>query len=138
MCLTVESPKIKFEKSEEEKTCYKVLIKGKESDRLFNTPEGPFYYTPYFHFFVKLGTEYSIEEHMDWETWPSFFQENMFYVDGGCFHLFEREEDAVEEAHLFQDSVVVKAIVPAGTEYVKGRYGDSYGVAARKVRYEEI
>ena len=138
MCMTFEGSKIKFEKSEEEKTYYKVLIRGRESDRLFNAPEGPFYYTPYLHFFVKLGTEYAIDEGKEWETWPSFFRENTFYVDGGCFHLFEREEDAAEEARLFTDSVVVKAIVPAGTEYLRGSYGDDYGIAVRKVRYEEI
>ena len=72
-----------------------------------------------------------------------------YTIGWGCFHLFKKKEDAEREASRLnkdskfrwgctQEFKVYKAIVPAGTAYVNGKYNETDCVAVKKVIYEEI
>ena len=65
-------------------------------------------------------------------------------VGAGGFHLHTKLKNAKNEADWMAVTTptvmykVLKAIVPAGTEYYKGEYNGYDAICVRKVRYEEI
>ena len=64
-----------------------------------------------------------------------------YKLDGGAFHLFKNRKDAERVAWDRESPIshmlVVKAIVPAGTPYMKGKYLGYASLAVNKVRYEK-
>ena len=150
MCLMVEGEKFMSLIAEEEKTYYKVLL-YQETDFMGNDK----YVTPYYNFSVLLGTNYSIPERSEWKVYqtahpvsydgPGYdgpYYSYRYFVEGNCFHFFQRREDAERCARRMDGGIVVKAIVPKGTEYVEGYTinadGPVMAAAAKKVKYEKI
>lgn len=100
------------------------------------------YVTPYRLSPVTLGETYEeegIRFRFDSVRLPKIGKS--YSVHGGGFHLYCDKEDAdVASRRLSfgRDAVVLKAIVPKGTKYVKGVYDEKKCVIAKAVRYELI
>ena len=100
--------------------------------------------TPFMHKYVELDRKYYMADphFSDYKTYHTMeensdmFNRYLLYrgitvapiITGDAFHLFKNLEDAVkyideiseESRRLSQDLVIVKAIIPNGTEYVEG------------------
>ena len=121
MCLVCDN--LKFKTAEEDIECYKVVIKIDENS----------YITPYQRFLCSLNEHYINKHEID------NYQENKntYYVYGGVYHSFQKLSDAYFEMLWFQTinncppqydmgkkSVVVKCIIPKGTEYIEGNFNN--------------
>ena len=141
MCMTVKKSKkkLKPKKSLFTRTYYKILYKERKWDRFTSQYlEEDEYSTPFINMRVELGKEYEIPGDKPWEIFGDS-RDRFSYVEGGCFHLYRTKKDA---EHDFNEGnlnlEIVKAIVPKGTEYIRGDYGFEKCICVRKVRYEKI
>ena len=137
MCLIVDRKieKVKPKKSLFTRSYYKVLYYG------LDPYDGKKHFmTPYYSMWVSLGNEYEIPKDSEWEmTSLSVGKRMITVVDGGCFHLFRTKKGAEDEYNAIgSGGVIVKAVVPAGTEYIKGEYCGNKSICVRKVRYETL
>ena len=141
MCLVTDSPPVKMV-SKDEVTYYKVVKQPFFWDNDMET-----FMSPFLLFMGELGTRYDISKDEKWEISKEHYTdtEKTFYrVEGGGFHLFVDLVDARREANRLNDQYntenykVVRAIVPAGTEYIKGRYLIDPCVAVKSVTYEKL
>ena len=97
------------------------------------------YRTPYKNFPVSVGKDYQIPEEDGWGIYFNPFR-STYGVEFGGFHLYERLKDAKSDMVILgkEKHKILRAVVPAGTEYYKGLFGDYVCVAVKKVRYEEL
>ena len=152
MCLEVNKyrGKVRPKTAKEDLTFYKVL----ERTSLEN-PNA--FATPVMGSIVELGKEYT-EKNPRFKHSPVLASVGYMYVgntplkmydktkklDGvvevgkGCFHLFKNFNGALGLASCVPYSVIVKAIVPAGTRYLEGKYEGEDGIVSKAVRYEKI
>ena len=147
MCLvTLKEPK--FRRTLFWHTYYKILCYEKSKD---------WYWTPYVHDPTVLGVTKKIDKETPWDIdhyWLSdtdkksnyYNAKEMWHINGGCFHLFRRKKNAVWDANVLQNDeknedleyIVVKAIVPPGTQYIKGLYGFDKAIVVRTVKYQKL
>ena len=97
-----------------------------------------YYNTLYNRMKIEFGKTYEIED-KEFNIEPGLYSE--YKLEGGAFHLFKNRKDADEVAwdkdSPHDNMLVVKAIVPAGTQYIKGKYLGYDSLAVKKVRYEK-
>lgn len=119
MCLVCDN--LKFKTAEEDIECYKVVIKTDENS----------YITPYQRFLCTLNEHYINKHEVD----DYKESKNAYYVYGGVFHSFQKLSDAYLEMLWFKNkdavqysmgkyAVVIKCIIPKGTEYIEGNFGN--------------
>ena len=133
MCLTVGN--LKIEEAQEDLTFYKIVL-GREM------PDGEMAFTTlYRDYHIKLGETY---------TEDGDFEVKYDKIHGGCFHLYERLEapqrmcgikngydtrwQCLSKSQCF--FVILKAVVPKGTKFVRGTFSGDRSVVAKSVRYE--
>ena len=99
---------------------------------------GGYYNTLYNRMKIDFGKTYEIED-KEFHIEPGLY--SCYKLEGGAFHLFKNRKDAERVAWDRESPIshmlVVKAIVPAGTPYVKGKYLGYDSLAVKKVRYEK-
>ena len=139
MCMTINKPlkKVKVRKTLFPHTYYKVLFKS--WSEYFQDWQ---YLTPYFNMDVVMDREYRIPEDEEWEFSTVYPTAPSSYVDGGGFHLFRTIKGAMHEflSHgwtAYTSYIIVKAVVPPGTEYVKGYYCGEKSIVVRRVKYKK-
>ena len=129
MCLLV-NPCTEVETAQEDLTFYKLAwyrysANGKE------------YLTFFRNNYICLGTTY-VEEDKPFKLYPSYTPDKRNEINEGAFHLFENAEDA-RRFIRFSTDVVLKAIVPKGTKFIRGTFRackDYPSIATKSVRYE--
>ena len=139
MCMTINKPlkNVKVRKTLFPHTYYKVLFKS--WSEYFQDWQ---YLTPYFNMDVVMDREYRIPDDVEWELSSYTPDGPCSYVDGGGFHLFRTKRGAMHEfashgsmGHI--NYIVVKAVVPPGTEHVKGYYCGEKSIVVRRVKYKK-
>lgn len=137
--MTINKPlkRVKVRKTLFPHTYYKVLFKS--WSEYFQDWQ---YLTPYFNMDVVMGVEYRIPEDEEWEFSTVYPTAPCSYVDGGGFHLFRTMKGAMHELlsrgqMAYTGYIIVKAVVPPGTEYVKGYYCGEKSIVVRRVKYKK-
>jgi len=135
--------RVKPRKTRFTRTYYKILDVSQYVHDCWNNETNQYekvqtYDTPYVGMSVELGKDYEIPENKKWELYGDSVTNKTTYVEGGCFHLYRTKMGAESDCLNSKSKVIVKAIVPKGTEYIKGWYGFEKCICVRKVRYEEI
>ena len=133
MCLCI-SKKAEFEKAKKDIVFYKVLEREKNEKFPFIHT----YKTPYMGVEVKLRKRY--DENEDAETKELFFSD---YIEKGVIHLFANYDNAVDRADRTRNGCVVKAVIPKGSEYIKGYFYPAIGysvpsIGAKSVIYKRV
>ena len=107
MCLHVKTTKPSI--AEEDIICYKVIE---------YSPIDKQYVTPFRNYPMKTGD--ILHDRKDWEFDIVEFRTG-FFVEAGGFHTYGAKEDAIFFARVLSSStIVVKCIIPKGTEYFRG------------------
>jgi len=136
--MVIDRDKSEIKKTDREKTYFKVLRRAYPGEGQHCVR----YWSPFYLFHVELGVEYDLTDLEPWDIQEDKSEySSQSYVKGGCFHLFENQDDAEEEFGTRDPHsryVVVKAIVPEGTEYLEGHFCKYPGVCVKKVIYEKI
>lgn len=135
--MTINKPlkKVKVRKTLFPHTYYKVLFKS--WSEYFQDWQ---YLTPYFSMDVVMGMEYGIPEDEEWEFSTVSTGDPCSYVAGGGFHLFRTIKGAMKEFSSHgrtANCIIVKAVVPPGTEYVKGYHCGEKSIVVRRVKYKK-
>ena len=129
MCLLV-NPHTKVETAEEDLVFYKLAWK------ILN-PDGFKYYSYFRNADIELGKTYSDNDTL-FRVYPSL-PGGYQGVFEGAYHLFVNEEDVRDYSDRDKD-VILKAVVPKGTRFMRGDFGTrgrAYPcVATKSVRYE--
>lgn len=96
--------------------------------------------------YVNVGETYIIPGKIDVKTYPG--REPYREVRQGVFHLMRNKKEAEEfmetirqkiKIHGWNETpVIVKAVVPAGTKFMFGKFGLYESVVTKSVRYELI
>ena len=115
MCLWTKNAVKKI--ADKDIVCYKVICKV-----------GNDYLTIYQRTPIELGKTYTDNEliHMGKGN-------DVYYIGQGVYHTFKKYKDAVvflREHFLFTNRVIVRCVIPKGTEYYEGTFDDeeeSYG-----------
>lgn len=138
MCIFTNN--VKFKIADQDIVCYKVLLKS--------NVEGAFL-SPYLRFYCTLDKRYDDDNELDIHKWDK----SDFTIDKGVFHMFANYEDAMDELDwlafpgwlTFPENiqaqyicVIVKCIIPEGSEYIEGKYIDFHSIASKSVIYKEV
>ena len=135
MCLRIYKKPI-VKETESEKTFYKIVTEWNDGCT-----------TPYMGKKLDFGVEYADgdQEKFVFDRLPFG---NFCEIGYGGYHLFVTKKDAENEIENLKgwhyvprgalNYFVAKAIVPKGTKYVEGYYGDKESVVVKKVKYEKI
>ena len=138
MCLVVDREIFRPSTTRKDEVYYKVArtyATDYYGDELFQSP--------FYNMVIIPGQLYSIKDDKKWDIYRNILNPCEFMVNGGCYHLYEKREDAERLAAGHYGWVVLKAVVPKGTKYVKGytqcgRMGSIPSLAVRKVRFEKL
>ena len=150
MCLTLsQKPVVKT--TQKDRTFYKVLIEYDEPTKYYVdggkllSEDTSYLITPHRWDKATLGV---LNCQKDTEIFPYVhgraYDEDYYSINEGGFHLYTRKKDAlqdVKDRRFFLrncHAIVVKAVVPKGTKYVRGDYGRNPSVCVKKVRYEKL
>lgn len=158
MCIYIEninnSLREKRKVAKTDITCYKITVgmDFRPNYRGYTHPaqvdvEGEKLYllTPYQKYGVVFNETLSIEKYakVDYDL---IQYRNCALVYGGCFHSFQKLEDAICHTDfmikpVFERYVIVRCVIPKGTPYYEGQFDNDMGelvYGSRKIRYEEI
>ena len=137
MCLRIYDRDITVKEADSDKTFYKVIAKNRYGH----------YVSPYIGADIAFDLELCDADQENFVTNNWAWSTNFCEIGYGGFHLFTKKEDAEFEVEMMKTSVfrspnteyfIAKAIVPKGTKYVEGFYGDRLAVVAKKVKYTKI
>lgn len=140
MCLTifaskeVNEGKIEPIIADHDIVCYKVLNYNFGGDN-----SKPFFESIYQYMRIQLGKRYNNRQSADVVVDHEDDDDIEYSVNGGFYHSFEYLTDAIEEMYeSCNAAVVVKCIIPKGTEYYYGTFcvADSY--ASRSIIYTDV
>ena len=139
MCLTTYKPPV-VEVAAEEMPCYKVI---RSAFKARNSNESK---TPDQLFSGYVGRAYNIPYDEKWTITSTDSKKDIkkYFVHGGGFHLFQCLDEAQREAKMLnedrgvKDHEVILAIVPKGTEYIRGFYFSDSCIAVRTVKYKKM
>ena len=129
MCLVCEN--LNYKIAEEDIVCYKVVF---ELDKKS-------YMTPYQQYCCKLD-EHCVNKGTI--SIKRFSKDSNYYIYGGMFHSYQKLSDACLDMLWFNSlgkhTIVIKCIIPKGTHYIEGNFGNMvctpcYG--SREIIYKE-
>lgn len=147
MCLELYIENKRFEKDGElnltKENIHKQIVRVAETDivcykmiEVYGRKKGEeVLRTPYQGTRVELNKTYTAEgiEDLYSEVDDDFMQ---IEVGSGFIHSFQEFEDAMEDVLDYgYGNIVVKCIIPKGTEYIKGMFDSYYGYASKKIVY---
>ena len=140
MCLTIFASKdinegnIQPIIADHDIVCYKVL---NYEFGAYNSK--PIFESIYQNMCIQLGNRYNNHQRVDVVVVNEDDDDIEYEVGGGFYHSFEYLTDAIEEMYeSCTTAIVVKCIIPKGTEYYQGTFccDDSY--ASRSIIYTEV
>ena len=128
MCLITKKQKVRIAKKD--LVFWKVLFKGED-----------YYYAPYTG--MKVLGDVLYEERPGFKFSTRYYGTTKRYIlEEGVYHLYKswfgakRMVWAINDFSFYSKPVVVKAVVPKGTEYVVGDHDYGRCIAAKKVIYK--
>lgn len=144
MCLhlTTTEPII----ANEDIVCYKVAIPFGEKYYELNwrnkivskINKGNMFYTPYRNKVIKVGHTYKIKRNWFKRNKTQFYTDSKgFTLNEGVFHTFAYYEDARDDAWMYNEASVIKAIIPKGTEYYVGKFSGTKSYGSKQIKYVE-
>lgn len=121
MCLTIFGKKpneVKSKIAKKDIVCYKVLeIRGKNLGRYI------YFVTPYKEKKIELNKEYADNKEIRmWEEYSCLCRQTLTQIGQGVFHTFAGKMDAFAHCQNMGGCIVVKCIIPKGSEYYVGDF----------------